>query len=303
MSAERVDYTATGMDAPRDRGCLYTICYAPRERVESLLGALVRPIAAEIRDHPDLESLFFVRYSEPRWQLRFRILGRPSWIDGRLRERVESRVRALEASGDVEEHELTRYDPEYDRYGGVRGMRLAEKLFHLDSLACLELVRLDQEGKIAKSRREVAMALVEGLLDLTPFSPEDRLEFYRFGYAWALDQKTWGPEDLAALEVRFQKVRGGLEKLFFSDPARDPTRRYGGPEAAAAVATFLDQARPVVDAILEQHRAGGIAQDLRYLFWSYAHMMTNRLGVEAVPEAILRFFMFRLHEERSRSAA
>jgi len=32
-------------------------------------------------------------------------------------------------------------------------------------------------------------------------------------------------------------------------------------------------------------------------------MMTNRLGVEAMPEAILRFFMFRLLEERSRSAA
>lgn len=291
------------MGPSREESCLYAVCYAPRERIEPLLGSLVRPIATEIHGHPDLDSLFFVRYSEPRWQLRFRILGRPSWVNGPLRERVESRVRELEASGDIEGHELTRYDREYDRYGGALGMHLAEKLFHLDSLACLELVRLDQEGKIAKSRREVAMALVEGLVDLTPFSAEDRLEFYRFGYAWALDQKTWGPEDLEALEARFQKLRGGLEKLFFGDTARDVTRLYGGPEAAAAIATFLDQARPVVGTILNEHRLGKIQQDLRYLFWSYAHMMTNRLGVEAVPEAILRFFMFRLLEERSRSAA
>jgi len=291
------------MDASRDQSCLYTVCYVPRERVESLLSTLVRPIAAEIRNHPDLDSLFFVRYSEPRWQLRFRILGRPAWVDGSLRERIERRVRALEESGDIEGHELTRYDREYDRYGGEVGMTLAERLFHLDSLACLEIVRLDQAGAIAKSRRELAMALVERLLNLTAFSTEDRLEFYRFGYAWALDQKTWGPEDLAALELRFQKLRGGLETLFFETSAQDPARFYGGAEVAAVAADFLDQARPVVDSILSEHAAGRIRQDLRYLFWSYAHMMTNRLGVEAVPEAILRFFMFRLLEERSRSAA
>jgi thiopeptide-type bacteriocin biosynthesis protein len=290
------------MDTSGNQGCLYTICYVPRDQVESLLMRLVRPIAEEIRSHPDLDSLFFVRYSEPRWQLRFRILGRDPWVNGPLRNQVESRVRQLQASGEIEGYELTRYDREYERYGGEAGMGLAEKLFHFDSLACLEIVRLDRAGAITKSRRELAMALVERFLDLATFSPADRLEFYRFGYAWALDQGTWGEEDLSALEVRFQKLRGGLEKLFFGSRGQDPSSFYGGTEVAAVVSTFLEQARPVVTSILEAHAAGRIRQDLRYLFWSYAHMMTNRLGVEAVPEAILRFFMYRLLEERSRSA-
>jgi len=291
------------VNGSKGQGCLYSILYLPRERLEGVLNRLVRPIAVEIQDHPDLDSLFFVRYSEPRWQLRFRVLGSPAWVDGPLRDIVERRVRELEAEGDIEGHELTRYDREYDRYGGELGMGLAEKLFHLDSLACLEIVRLDDAGLLAKSRREYAMALVDRFLDLTPFSSEDRLEFYKYGYAWALDQKTWGPDDLSSLEERFQRLRGGLEKLFFRTKEEDPARFYGGPEAAVVATQFLERARPVVESILHEHKSGRIEQDLRYLFWSYAHMMTNRLGVEANPEAILRFFMFRLLEERSRRAA
>ncbi|HZI89872.1 MAG TPA: lantibiotic dehydratase C-terminal domain-containing protein, partial [Candidatus Polarisedimenticolia bacterium] len=104
-------------------------------------------------------------------------------------------------------------------------------------------------------------------------------------------QKTWGPEDLDSLEQRFRKIRDGLERLMATAEEEDPIR------------IFLRDARPVVDSILLEHGRGAIRQDLRFLFWSYAHMMTNRLGVEANPEAILRFFMFRLLEERSRSAA
>jgi len=291
------------MSVSSEQSCLYSILYAPRERLEPLLIHTVAPLAAEIRDHPDLDSLFFVRYSEPRWQLRFRILGRPGWVEGPVRDQMERRLRELQAGGDIEGHEITRYDREYDRYGGPVGMGFAEKLFHLASRACIEILRLDQAGRLGKSRREYAMALVDRFLDMAPFTAEDRLEFYRFGYAWALDQKTWGPEDLEALERRFQVLREGLEKLFFGAGAEDPARFYGGAEAAQVTSAFLEQARPVVERLVEEHRKGRIKQDLRYLFWSYAHMMTNRLGVEATPEAILRFFMFRLLQERSRSAA
>ncbi|HYQ90308.1 MAG TPA: thiopeptide-type bacteriocin biosynthesis protein [Candidatus Binatia bacterium] len=289
--------------ASKDQGCLYSLLYVPREQHEDILDQLVFPIVAEVRNHPDLDSLFFVRFSEPRWQLRFRVLGRTRWVGGPLRDLVERRVRDFETSGNIEGHEFSQYDREYDRYGGALGMALAEKLFHLDSLACLEIVRIDRAGLLKKSRREFAMALVDSFLDLAHFPTEDRLEFYKFGYAWAIEWKTWGLEDLDALEKRFQKLHVGLERLFFGLKAEDPAQFYGGPEAAQVAATFLEHARPTVEAILNERRAGRIEQSLIYLFWSYAHMMTNRLGVEATPEAILRFFMFRLLEERSRSTA
>ena len=286
-----------------DQGCLYTLLFVPRDRQEDILERLIAPIVGEIRDHPDLDSVFFVRFSEPRWQLRFRVLGRSSWVKGPVQSLVEHRVREIESEGGIESHEFSRYDREFDRYGGALGMSLAERVFHIDSLACLEYVRIDRAGLLRKSRRELAMALVDRFLDLARFSPADRLEFYKFGYAWALEMKTWGKDDLDVLEQRFRKLRPGLEELFFGLKAEDPDRFYGGPDAARVAATFLERVRPVVEEILREHQAGRIEQSLTYLFWSYAHMMTNRLGVESTPEAILRFFMYRLLEERFRTAA
>lgn len=285
--------------APAEKGCLYTLLYVPREQHETILETFVQPVVDVIDPHPHLDSWFFVRFSEPRWQLRFRVLGTRDWIEGPVREEVEARVRDLESGGWIEGHEFQRYDRELDRYGGEVGMALAEKLFHVDSHACLEIVRLDRAGKLAKSRREFAMVLVDRFLDLAELSFDERLNLYRYGYRWALDMNTWGPEELTALESRFQALRPGLERLFFGDDAGDPARSYGGAEAAAAAGRFLDRAGPVMKAILDEHRSGRIGQSLVHLLWSYTHMMTNRLGVEATPEAILRFFMSRLLEERS----
>jgi thiopeptide-type bacteriocin biosynthesis protein len=286
-----------------DQGCLYTLLFVPRERQDELLELLVAPLAERIRDHPDLDSLFFVRFSEPRWQLRLRVLGRSAWVNGALRESVRDRILELEADGLVEGHEFNRYDREYERYGGELGMRLAERLFHLDSLACLDLVRLDRSGLLRKSRRELAMVLVDRFLDLWRFSPAERLDFYRYGYAWALELKTWAQEELEVLDTRFQKLQPGLERLFHGDAARDSASFYGGSEAAQLATTFLEKARPVVDEVLREHEAGNIRQNRLHLVWSYTHMMTNRLGVESTAEAILRFFMFRLLEERVRATA
>jgi hypothetical protein len=43
------------------QACIYTIAYLPRERIEALLLDEILPLVREIREHPDLDSLFFVR--------------------------------------------------------------------------------------------------------------------------------------------------------------------------------------------------------------------------------------------------
>ena len=145
------------------------------------------------------------------------------------------------------------------------------------------------------------MLLADRIVDLAGFSVEERIAFYKYGYAWALEMKTWDQAELDTLEERFQKLRPGLERLIHGEGSE--SARYGGPEAAQVVAAFVQQARPVIQSIRAEHEAGHLPQDLTHLFWSYAHMMTNRLGVEATPEAILRYFMFRLLQERAKTHA
>ena len=60
---------------------------------------------------------------------------------------------------------------------------------------------------------------------------------------------------------------------------------------------FLDAAAPVMEAIRAGVAGGRIRQEIVYLVWSYAHMFTNRLGIESAGEAVLRFFLYRLVED------
>jgi thiopeptide-type bacteriocin biosynthesis protein len=281
----------------RAQECLYTIAYLPRERIEALLLDEFAPLALELESHPGLDSLFFVRYSDPRWQLRFRVLGEPAWVKGPLRERVAARLSGLESAGVIEGHAMGRYDRELERYGGEEGMRLAERLFFLDSMAAIRLLAAERKGLLQRNRREIALVLCDRLLDVAGFDRNQRLAFYRHGYAWALEDGTWTEDDVNMLEARFNTLLPGLDALL--DPSYDEVALWGGAEGAAIVRRFLEQARPVIEAIVAGQKAGRIPQDIVYLLWSYAHMFTNRMGIETPAEAISRYFMHRYLQERS----
>jgi len=280
-----------------DQLCLFTLLHAPRERHEQLLADFVTPIARDLRGAPELDSLFFARYNVPSWQLRFRVLGRPDWVSGPVRERVERDLAPLQESGAVDSVELAQYDRETERYGGEEGMALAEKLFLHDSLACLDLMEADRQDLLEKTRREISLLITERLLDLLRFDRAQRLAFYAFGHQWTREMGTWSDAEVEKIEAKYQELKPGLAELFTGERAGDPEWLWGGEAAARIAARWLEASRPVAEAILAGHAAGRIQQDLIYLAWSYAHMSCNRLGVDATPEALLRYFMHRLYQD------
>ena len=255
------------------------------------------PIARAVRDAPELDSLFFARYNVPRWQLRFRILGRPAWISGPVLERVQQAVAPLQAAGAVEAVEFAEYDRELERYGGEEGMALAEKLFLHDSLAILDLIDADRQGLLEKSRREISLLMTEQLLDLLRFDRAQRTAFYAYGYEWTREMGTWRDGDLDKIEQRYRELKPGLQDLFAGERRSDPAWLWGGASAARIACRWVAASRPVAEAILAAHAAGRLHQGLGYLAWSYAHMSCNRFGIDSTPEAILRYFMHRLYED------
>lgn len=283
--------------------CLYAALSSPAESHDRLLHELIAPIVAEIRDHDDLDSLFFVRYAEPDWQLRLRVLGRPEWIERSVRPRVNAMIRPFVQAGVIGRVVFGEYVREWDRYGGPEGMRLAEKIFLYDSLACLEVLEAERTGACAKTRREYSLAFTERFLDLLGFDGIRRVEFYRVGHAWAFRDGTFRDEDRPRLDRQYESVREGLHELLDSLRAGDSTGALGGEEPRRIAERCLEASRPVLSAVLAAHAAGTIRPAVVDLAWSYAHLHCNRLGIDVVPEAILRYLMFRLYAERAGSGS
>lgn len=283
----------------RKETCLYAVLESPPESHDRLLVELIAPLVREIRSDESLHSLFFVRYADPTWQLRFRVLGLPVWIDDVVRPRIESAIRPFTESGLIRAVEYGEYAREWERYGGTRGMELAERIFLHDSAACLELLEAEARGLLGKSRREYSLMFTERFLDLFGFDGSRRREFYLEGHAWAFRDGVFREEDRPRLDRQYVSVRGGLREWLHAPRAEEPATVFGGPEPARIAASCLAAIRPVAEELLAAHADGSIHQGLVYLVWSYAHLHCNRLGIDLVPEAILRYLMFRAHEEFS----
>jgi thiopeptide-type bacteriocin biosynthesis protein len=282
---------------PTDELCLYTLMHAPSESHDALLRDFVRPVVTEIAGAPEMDCIFFARYSEPDYQLRFRVLGRPAWIDGPVRRRIEQGLVPMREAGLVKDVEFASYQREGDRYGGEVGMPLAEAIFLHDTLACLDLLDAEARGTFRRTRREWSLLFTERFLDLFGLDRDTRTEFYRFSHSWAIKDGDWNADDLKALDAKFEALKPGLVELLSGETSRDPAAQWGGDEPAAIAARALDASRPVAQRILEGHRSGAIPQDLLYLVWSYTHMHANRLGIWATSEAIVRYFMWRLYTD------
>jgi thiopeptide-type bacteriocin biosynthesis protein len=276
---------------------LYTLVHAPRERHEDLLHDLIAPLAREVAARPEIDSLFFARYSIPNWQLRFRVLGERSWIEGSVRGLVQRRLAALGDGAGIERCEFSSYVREVERYGGEEGMRLAEQFFHHDSLTCLELLEAERRGELVKSRREISLLLTERLLDLLRFDHQRRIAFYEFGYRWVIERDEWTEEQKRALDRRYEELRDGLVALLDGSAAAEADVLWGGAHGSRIAGRWLESVGPVIERMLEAHSAGRIERDPVNLAWSLTHMHCNRLGIDAMPEAILRYFMHRLYLE------
>jgi len=264
--------------------CLYTLIHAPRERHDALLQVLVYPVVQSIRDSAELQSLFFARYNQPDWQLRFRVLGAPDWVEGPVRAAVEARLPGLRAEGLLESWEFATYQREWERYGGERGMRLCEQVFLHDSLACLDLLHDEAAGTLQTNRREYALVFTERFLDLLGLDREARLAVYQKAFGWAVESGEWSEADRALLEERYRALREGLGELVRAD-AYPIARRC------------LEACRPALVALRQGLSDGSVQQDPAQLAWSLTHMHCNRIGLDVHAEAVLRYFAWRLHQD------
>lgn len=287
----------------RAERCLYTLLHVESEHHDGLLQRFVAPIVEQLEGDASLHSYFFARYNKPDWQLRFRVLGEPDWIEQAVEPLVVGRLSAETPLGQVRSVEYTTYEREWERYGGPVGMPLCEQLFRYDSAAALTLVSADREHQLDKSRREYCMLFCERFLDALGFTHQQRLTFYEFGYRWARELGSWEDEHFVALERKYQQLKPALAALFAADRDSDIDGRWGGRRARECADRFFDQAAPTIEALRAGLANGSVVQQPEQLAWSLMHMQCNRLAVEAFGEAVIRFFMHRLHQDRLVAAA
>src|SRR5262249_46838067 len=155
---------------------------------------------------------FFLRYVDRRgWHIRFRLKGgleaRKRWRQaiGSLLDEVIPGLTSSNLSSELDQpgqpfdapvkpgYTVEPYRPEYDKYGGPRGVVLAERLF--DASRNLEIRVLPSARHSATRRNALAVHLMNATIDSFDLNEKKRLLRFYFWY-WS------GQDALGAAQKR-----------------------------------------------------------------------------------------------------
>jgi len=288
-----------------------------RAAADRVIARVVRPFVDAARARGWAERWFFIRYSHLGLHVRLRLHGRAEVLRAEARPALEAHVaeqlpaelagrphESLAALGEPSPASpalwFIPYEPETVRYGGPRGVLLAEELFFHSSEAALALLACFEPDD-AEVRFGLALASMVVLLgSLT----RDRAQA---GEVAHIHRVSWvqsaGADDGARVRERFDAgyaqnavLMEQVEAIWAAlddDPDALPP-----PLDAYAAGTMEVAAR-----LRALQEAGGLATAprpvadwpgaLRALAPSYLHMMNNRLGVSPREESYLGHLLAR----------
>lgn len=125
---------------------LYSSVYCTPARQNEVLAHRLGELVDDLPD--EVDRWFFIRYRDPDDHLRLRFHGTPEVLAAELLPRLNRWAGALRADRLIRGCALGTYDPELERYGGPQAIAAAERVFHADSLAAVEALKLREAGRL-----------------------------------------------------------------------------------------------------------------------------------------------------------
>ncbi len=250
---------------------LYFKIYTGIKTADEVATRTLLPLLRELYEAKLIDDWFFIRYTDPDFHLRLRLLvARPEHYAA-IFARIGSSVEPLVDNGAVVKVVCDTYVREIERYGAGT-MEAVERLFGIDSRAVLEL--LDRVAEEPADRREtvrwqLALLLLDDAMTAFGREPEEKLRLFS-NMAGNFKQEFGFTSHPFTRQIndKYRRYRAEIEKgLSVREPfaAYEPVLRRRRAELERVAAEILrikdeDSAPPSTDELLG----------------SIAHMTMNR---------------------------
>jgi thiopeptide-type bacteriocin biosynthesis protein len=275
---------------------LYAKLFTGTATADRVLDVAVEAVGASLASAV-ASRWFFIRFGDPEWHVRLRVNGDPRGLLHETLPALSSLTAPLVDSGQLWRVELDTYEREVERYGGARGIEIAEEVFHADSDAVLAIMRALKGEAGADQRWRAALIGIDRLFDDFGLGLERKRAIVRFacdGYG-----KELGADRVfqRALSHRYRDQRAELEALV-NGAGEPPLALRGGVEA-------LRRRSVRVEALAEELRwldeRGELSASLDEIVMSYAHMHVNRLlrSAQRAQEYVLYELLDRIYGSRA----
>jgi lantibiotic biosynthesis protein len=283
---------------------LFLKSYCGHAGADDLLADFMAPLVRPLCQSGAAAGWFFIRYGDPEWHLRLRIRVPSADARVEVRAALDATLREALAAGRTWRVQYDTYQREIERYGGPRGILLAEDLFHLDSDIVVDVVRALREHGALDQRWLMAIYNIDVLLSALRVPMEQRVMLFNTARdQFAARYPQAGPFLRKSLSEKYRDCRHLVEDVVSA------TTIDGGIAAAIqAAAAYREPVQHWADRLRHAERTGALDRSVSQLLFSYAHMHINRMlrSAHQSQELVLyEFFgrLYRSHGARQRADA
>ncbi len=154
---------------------VYYKLYTGVKMGDTLLIKVIHPIVKKLLNNGLIHSYFFIRYTDPDFHLRVRLLSKDDSFTSEIMDMFKQHLRKFVNSELVWKVQLDTYVRELERYHPSL-IELTESLFGYDSECVIQLLRRIERENNEKYRWMIALSLIDLLFNDFNIRIEDRNE-------------------------------------------------------------------------------------------------------------------------------
>jgi lantibiotic biosynthesis protein len=276
---------------------LYLKLYSGQATADHVLDRAVDALA-RIEAAEERLPWFFIRYLDPDPHIRLRVRLGGSTLPQRMFELVRTATDELVRSGHVWRLQLDTYEREVERYGGSRGIVLAERIFHADSEAVLSILRHAHGAGGAAIRWRAALLGIDRLYADFGFDAEERRAVARRARAAYGTEFGAGRAFRRATSDHYRAHRASIEALL----DRDAEHTGATADLVAAMDARSEGIIPLAEKVRRLDEKGELAVSALDMVMSLAHMHVNRMLRSAQRAQELALYELLEHRYSSQTA-
>jgi thiopeptide-type bacteriocin biosynthesis protein len=275
---------------------LYAKLYCGAATGDAVLRDAIAPLVRDVMARGSADSWFFIRYADPDDHIRVRFRGDPDRLLVDVLPVLRAATEPLVDADIVWKLQLDTYEREVERYGGPRGIELAEDLFRHDSDAVLAIVELLEGDAGQDARWRLALRGADHLLDDFGYDlGQKRAIMRRAREAFAAEHRA-DTRLKKQLGVKFRAERDRVAELLDRAPNPDHDLSPGFD----ALARRAEAWRDTIAEIRARDARGELRPRLDVVVWSYIHMHANRLlrSAHRAQEMVLYDLLARTYDQQ-----
>lgn len=221
---------------------LFFKIYTGHKSADEILVSYLYPAAERLKTGKAIDDYFFIRYTDPKFHIRFRFHVPDVSNYGRVFRAIYDCLSPCMENAVIWNVLCDTYQREIERYG-ASSMELSERLFCMDSRHMLALLGLLADSQNAEQDRwQLSLRLIDDTLSAFGYTAEDKKELLEkmsagFKTEFGFTNSTFNKQ----LNDKFRMQRKNVESVF--EPEADPVGAY---------TAILDLRRRETEALAEQ---------------------------------------------------